>query len=139
MRVLVDTNVVLDYIAKREPYAAQAYKIVKMCADKEIDGCIAAHTVLNLFFILRKKMSVDERKATIKKLCLAFNVIGVDILKIMSALENDSFDDFEDCIQYECALDFGADYLITRNISDFTGSSIKAITPSDFLAIVSSR
>jgi predicted nucleic acid-binding protein len=139
MRVLVDTNVVLDYIAKREPYAAQAYKIVKMCTDREIDGCIAAHTVLNLFFILRKEMSVAERKATIRKLCLAFDVVGVDVLKIMSALENDSFDDFEDCIQYECAMDFGSDYLITRNVPDFTGSSIKAITPGDFLAIVDSR
>ena len=136
MRVLIDTNVVLDYIAKREPYAAHAYKIVKMCSGREINGCIAAHTVLNLFYILRKDLSVDERRITIKKLCRVFDVIGVDIVKIMSALDNDSFDDFEDCMQFECALDFGSDYVITRNISDFTGGNIKAITPSDFLAIV---
>ena len=136
MRVLVDTNVVLDYIAKREPYAEQAYNIVKMCADREIDGCIAAHTILNLFFILRKELSVDERKATIRKLCRVFTVVGVDILKIMSALENNSFEDFEDCVQHECAVDFGSDYIITRNIPDFAGGNIKAIAPSDFLGIV---
>ena len=136
MRVLIDTNVVLDYVAKREPYAPQAYQIVKMCADKKITGGIAAHTITNIFYILRKEMSIEERKAALLKLCRVFTVVGVDIAKILSALENENFNDLEDCLQDECADDFLADYIITRNINDFKNGKIEAIEPGRFLSIV---
>lgn len=135
MVVLIDTNVVLDYIAKREPYAEHANRIVKMCTLKEINGCVAAHTIINLFFILRNELSIKQRKSVLLKMCRVFTVIGIDNTKILSALENDSFNDFEDCLQDECADDFNADYLITRNIKDFKNSKVKAIEPNDFLLL----
>jgi len=133
MRVLIDANVIMDYITKREPYADDAYKIAEMCVKGKIDGCIAAHTVINLFFILRKSLSVEERKAVLLKLCRAFTVIGIDNIKLISCLKNGAFKDFEDCLQEACASDFNADYLITRNLNDFKNSRIKAIEPSVFL------
>jgi len=61
------------------------------------------------------------------------------IVKIISALNNENFTDFEDCLQDECASDFNADYIVTRNISDFKDSKVKAIEPSEFLAIFKGR
>ena len=136
MRILIDTNVILDYVADREPYATHAYKIIELCITKTIKGGIAAHTVMNLFYILRKELSVEERKVTLLKLCRVFTVVGIDIAKIISALENDDFHDFEDCLQDECAKDFKADYIVTRNIKDFKCGNTKAIKPDEFLAIL---
>ena len=133
MRVLVDTDVIMDYIADREPYAEHAYRIIELCIIKKITGCIAAHTVTNLFFILRKELSIQERKATLIKLCKVFTVVGIEITKITAALENDKFSDIEDCLQDECARDFHADYIITRNVKDFVGGNVMAIEPIEFL------
>jgi len=136
MRVLIDTNVVMDYILKREPYAKNAYRIVQMCVNKEIDGCIAAHTVTNLFFILRKNLSVSERKAVLLKLCRVFTVVGLDISKLISPLVNNKLDDLVGCLQDECANEFQVDYLITRNLDDFVHGKVKAVKPDEFLKLL---
>ena len=58
-----------------------------------------------------------------------FTVVGIDAEKLTSALQNDDFTDFEDCLQVECAKDFEADYIVTRNIKDFHGSTVHVIEP----------
>ena len=133
MRILVDTDVILDYIANREPFASDAYRIMELCISKAFEGCIAAHTVTNLFYILRKALSVKERKAALLKLCRVFTVMGIDEEKILTALENEDYDDLEDCLQGECAKYFKADYIVTRNINDFSVEGAVAILPKDFL------
>ena len=60
MKILIDTNVLIDYILKREPYTESAEKILFLCKNRKIDGCIAAHSVMNMFYILRKEMTVNE-------------------------------------------------------------------------------
>ena len=131
MRVLVDTNVLLDYLLEREPYAAHARKIVMACKQKQIIGCIAAHTISNMFYILRKTYSVDERRNILTDICKLFEVEGIDRFKILQALDNADFKDFEECLQMECAKSFYADYIVTRNIEDFSYSKIKCITPDE--------
>ena len=136
MRLLIDTNVIMDYIAKRQPFVDDACVIIKLCTKKYIDSCISAHTITNLFFILRKELSIEKRKSTLLKLTRLFTIVGIDNEKLISSLKNDEFDDLEDCLQYECAKDFKADYIITRNTKDFENSSVKAIEPKDFIAIL---
>lgn len=136
MDVLIDTNVVLDYMAKRQPHFEQSKTVIDLCVEGEINGCIAAHSITNLFFILRNDMSVSERKIRLLKLCDMFTVVSLDSSKIVSALTNNSFDDFEDCLQDECAIEFEAKYVITRNTNDFKNSKIKAIEPSEFLKML---
>lgn len=132
MRVLVDTNVILDYLLERKPYAENAEKIVVACKQKRIMGCIAAHSVSNMFFILRKVYSVNERRDILKDICKLFVVEGLDKDKVLRALENDEFKDFEDCLQMECAKSFCADYILSRNIEDFSRSEIECIMPDEF-------
>lgn len=134
MRVLVDTNVILDYLLERKPYMESARKIVLACKQKKLIGCIAAHTVSNMFFILRKSYSVEERRSILKDICRLFDVEGIDRLKILQALDNTDFKDFEDCLQMQCARSFQADYIVSRNLEDFENSEIPCISPDEFCA-----
>ncbi len=135
MRVLIDTNILADLLLGREPYYDIAYDILTMCADKKIYGYIAAHSIPNLFYILRKSMTVEERRGALKDICQIVKVEGIDSFKILSALENENFEDFEDCLQEESAIAVAADYIITRNIKDFVSSRVPAILPDEFLKL----
>lgn len=83
----------------------------------------------NIFFILRKDFSIEERREILLNLCKLFDVEGIDIHKLQNALVNEDFQDFEDCLQMECAKSFHADYIATRNPRDFEKSSIECIKP----------
>ena len=133
MKILIDTNVLIDYILKREPYTESAEKILFLCKNRKIDGCIAAHSVMNMFYILRKEMTVNEIRLFIVSLSKVTDIIGVDKPKIFRAIVNENFNDFEDCVQMECGKEFCADYIVTRNIKDFQNSVIKPILPDEFL------
>lgn len=134
-RILVDTNILLDFLQRRQPYYEDACSIFRLCANKEFDACIAAHSIPNLFYILRKDYIPEERRNIIIKLCKIFYVVAIDREKIISGLENKEFSDFEDCLQMECAKEYGADYIITRNLSDYVNSTIKAVTPAEYLKL----
>ncbi len=134
-RILIDTNVLLDYVLTREPFYEDAKNIVIVCADGKIKGCIAAHSISNMFFILRKDYNAEERREILVNLCSLFDVEGIDKAKLMAGLQNENFSDFEDCLQMECAKAYGAEYIVTRNVGDYKSSEIKAITPKDFLRL----
>ncbi|WP_289286131.1 type II toxin-antitoxin system VapC family toxin [Parablautia intestinalis] len=134
-RILVDTNVLLDYLLTREPFYEDAKKIIHACVDGEAKGCIAAHSISNMFFILRKDYDVKERREVLVNLCSIFDVEGLDKTKILSGLQNEDFSDFEDCLQVECAKAFDAEYIVTRNIDDYKSSEIRAILPKDYLEL----
>ena len=136
MKILLDTNVLIDYLATREPFADEAERVLTLCRDKKAEGCIAAHSVMNIFYILRKSFTLQERRDILLNLCELFTVVGIDKGKITAALRNESFSDFEDCLQEICADGFGADFIVTRNTKDFENSKIPAVTPSELLAMV---
>ena len=133
MKILVDSNILVDYLSMRVPYYENALKIVKLCSDKKVKGAIAVHSIPNLYYILRKEMDVSIRRIVIRNILLVFDVAGFDKEMAINALENEEFKDLEDCLQDECAVSFGADYIVTRNIKDFVNSKIKAVTPEEFL------
>ena len=134
MRVLVDTNVVLDYLAKREPFLKSAEAIFEACAAGKIDGYVAAHSFSNIFYILRNVFSIAERRSLLLDLCRLFSVTSVDQLIIESAIKNESIDDFEDALQEGCATSIAADYIITRDPADYAQSVIPVISPDKFIA-----
>jgi len=132
-RLLIDTNIILDYLLTRTPFYEAADKLIQECMKGTVRSCIAAHSFPNMFYILRKDFTVEERKKLLKNLCTLFDVEGIDQDKIIKALDNEDFSDFEDRLQVECAVSYAADYIITRNLSDFTESPVKAITPEEYL------
>lgn len=133
MRILIDTNVLADVLLGRDPYYDIAYSILTLCADKKVYGYMAAHSIPNLFYILRKSMTEEERREALKDICQIVKVEGIDSFKIISALDNVDFSDFEDCLQEECAVAVSADYIVTRNAKDFVASRIPVILPDQFL------
>ena len=133
MRVLLDTNIIIDYLSKRPQFYANARMIIKLCVEKRIDGYVAAHSILNIFYILRKEFTAEERRSSLFDLCKVLTVIGIDKEKIITVLCNSDFSDLEDCLQAECAKNCAVDYIITRNIKDFHNSAIPAIMPDVFL------
>lgn len=134
-RILVDTNVLLDYLLIREPFYEDAEKIVHACVEGTIKGCIAAHSISNMFFILRKDYNTKDRREVLSSLCAIFDVEGIDRAKLLSALQNEDFSDFEDCLQMECVKAYNAEYIVTRNLSDYKTSEIQAILPRDYLEL----
>lgn len=134
-RILVDTNVLLDFLLTREPFYEEAKDIILSCVDGKIEGCIAAHSIPNMFFILRRDYNAKERREILSNICSIFDVEGIDKAKLVACLENEKFIDFEDCLQMECAKAYGADYIVTRNVSDYATSGIKAILPKDYLEL----
>lgn len=136
MLILIDTNVLLDVIARREPYVIFSEKVIDLCRQEVINGAIAGHSVLNAMYVLRKNFTLTERKEIFLSLCEFLYVESVDFGKIIQALKDDDFSDFEDCLQMQCALSLHADYIVTRNVKDFAASEIPAVTPEEFLKIL---
>ena len=134
-KILIDTNVLLDYLLEREPFFEDAKKVILSCTEENTKGCIAAHSISNMFFILRKDYTVKERREILSNLCAIFDVEGIDKVKLLSGLANEDFSDFEDCLQMECAKNYGAEYIVTRNVADYSASDIKAILPGEYLGL----
>lgn len=134
-RILVDTNVLLDYLLMREPFYEEAKRIVISCVDGRIKGCIAVHSISNIFYILRKDYSIKERREILSELCSIFDVEGIDKVKLVEALQNENFSDFEDCLQMECAKAYRAEYIVTRNVGDYKASEIKAVMPKEYIEL----
>lgn len=133
MVILIDTNVALDFLTVRQPFYHNAKAILQACASDEIQGYIAFHSLPNIFYILRKGYSDEDRRSMLKNLCLVLQVTEASHNRVCDAISRDEFSDFEDCLQDECAQEVSADFIVTRNVDDFKHSRIKAITPEEFL------
>lgn len=135
MVVLIDTNVIIDFLLKREPYSESAAEILLKCADKELVGYLAFHSIPNIWYILRK-VPERKRRGWLKDICSVLFVTGASHEEVLRAIDNEEFSDFEDCLQDRCAKNKGAQYIITRNVKDFDGSEIPAVSPQEFLDMI---
>ncbi|MBP5751312.1 MAG: PIN domain-containing protein [Treponema sp.] len=138
MKVLVDTNVFLDCLLKRQNLYEGSKQVIQYCLFS-VQGFIAAHSFSDMFYVLHEteKRSLDYCRSTILKLCQTFEVCTIDKQRIMNAAQNLNFEDFEDALQNECAYYSGVDYIITRNASDFENASAPVISPEDFVTLMS--
>lgn len=137
MKVLIDTNVVLDFLCKRKDFFENA-KIVFQHCFTDVDGIIAAHTVSNLFYILQNAygFSVEQCRTKIRNLCTLFDVAEISKTVILKALDDESFSDLEDSLQNQCAAFSNVDFIVTRNIDDFKNSIIPIFSPKEFIDFV---
>jgi len=132
MRVFVDANVILDVILKRKPFSVDSAAFLSLCEAHKT--ALAPHTVSNIFFITRKDFSERERKAMLLDILSYVDVVSTGRHQITQALKNDEIGDFEDALQLECAREFNADFIVTRDPKNFTGTTIETISPKDFVA-----
>ncbi|MCL2048298.1 MAG: PIN domain-containing protein [Defluviitaleaceae bacterium] len=135
MTLLIDTNVILDYVLKREPLAQFAYECLErfIYNKDKYSLWLTASTITDIYYITRRSLNNDMARSVIEKLVNGFNIAAVDKNDLLSALAY-NISDYEDALQAQCAVRIYADYILTNNTSDFINSPIKAITPKEFLA-----
>ncbi len=132
MKVLIDTNVVMDALEGAGEFFDASNKAIEICARKLATGYLAAHSITNLFYLLRKRFSNDECRDILLDLFNIFQVEQIDSHKLRTALENREFKDFEDCLQMECAKSTYAELIVTRDKRFMADSSVRCITPMEF-------
>lgn len=132
MKILLDTNIVLDVLADRAPFAEEAATIFKLCETRQVEGVIYALTIPNLVYVMRKELERDQISGVLQKLTAIFEVADMraEDLRKAAALP---IPDFEDALQSVCAQRIKADYIVTRNIKDFLQSKVMAVKPSELL------
>jgi predicted nucleic acid-binding protein len=137
MVVLIDTNILLDFLNKRAPHNVCADKIIELCSNGIIKGYIASVSIPNIFYIMRKDLSAKELRKLLLDLCDIVDIVGIGKQAVKESLLNEDFSDFEDCLQMECAKQVNANYIVTRDLPGFSNSSVEAILPIDFIKIAS--
>jgi len=133
MRVLIDTDVTLDFLLMRQPFAQEAHEIFKACAQNRLAGYIAAITPVNVFYIARKIIGTDNARALVGDLLTIVSVSPLDGT-ILVAAQAFPLTDFEDAVQVASAQADGLEAIVTRNNSDYATSPIPALTPVELLA-----
>lgn len=127
-RILFDTNVVLDILLDRQPYAeasASAWASVEMGIS---EGMLAAHAVTTIHYLARKELGNVKAKGIVSALVRVFGVAPVDGAVIQEALQL-PFSDFEDAVTAAAARMSGCDYILTRDPKGFRGSPVRSLTP----------
>jgi len=138
MNLLIDTNIILDFILQREPYYENASKINILSEKGYIFGYISASAVTDIFYIAKKELkSKDTVIELLKNLLKTIRIASVTENSIHEALDL-NWDDFEDSVQYVAGQNISADYIITRNPKDFASSQIEVISPEEFLNRITS-
>ena len=132
MRLLIDANIILDVLQRREPFYEGSSIIWKLCETNQADGYISTLTFANLVYIMRKQLSPEQIKDVYSALHMIFSFADLTSTDLSSAADQ-KWDDFEDALQSVIAKRIKAQYIITRNVKDFEESQVVALTPHEFL------
>ena len=131
--LFIDTDIIIDFLTDRKPYSREAAIIFTLIDQKKLKGYASSLTFSNLFYVLRKIEPQKKVIAKLDSLSKLLAVLKVDDQNIRDAIES-GFPDFEDSIQYFCALDCKkVEVIITRNTKDYKKSNLPVMTPGDFL------
>jgi predicted nucleic acid-binding protein len=133
MKLLIDTNIVLDALMTREPWAAPAQAVLLTVAEEKADGYITASSFTDLYYLLHKHMRDNEQtKQALLGLLASINVLDVNGRDCEKAFEL-PMPDYEDALLAYCAKRHKMDYIVTRNPKHFDGSPVKPISPDELL------
>lgn len=133
MVLLIDANILLDVLMDRKEFVNDSSLIWKLCETGKAKGYISTLTIANLIYIMRKQLTPGKIDETINLLRMIFEFTDLTVSDINLAAKME-WNDFEDAVQSATAQRVHADYLITRNVRDFTRSKIPAFTPTELLA-----
>lgn len=135
MRCIIDTNIFLDVLMRRQPFYADSKTVLTLCEEKKLFGFVTASSVTDIFYLVRKAVgSADE----------AYSAVGhiLEIIKVLTVTNEDVYTaflkksrDFEDCLMAVCAKSNKCDGIVTRNVKDFTSFPIDVYTPENIIAI----
>lgn len=133
MRILIDTNIVLNFLLKREPFRQHAELLFEAIASGGITGYVTATTLTNIFYIARRLRQTIERARQAVTLTLSIaQVCPVDRATLEIALTS-SLNDFEDAVQVSCAIAEKREAIVTRDLQDFSNSTLPVLSVNQAL------
>lgn len=132
-KVLVDTDVIMDFFFDRKPFAQFAIELMNLCANKEIQGYTTPIIISNVYYLLRKTATHEIIVEKLKQLLLILEIVSVDKKIVLNALNSD-FKDLEDALQNFSAVETAQiKIIITRNLRDFKKSELAVMTPETYM------
>ncbi len=134
MKVYIDTNIIIDLLAKRKPFYIESLKIFSLADTKEIELVTSSLNIVNSHYILNDIMKIKDARLIIGKFKVLTQSFDLNDKIIELALNDMKFKDFEDGIQYYTALESKCEIIITRNRKDFKNSAIPVLSPKEYLA-----
>ncbi len=132
MKVIVDTNVVLDVLLSRQPFASAAAKVFALTEQSRIEAWVCATTVTTIDYLLSQSLPRDKAREAVRGLLTIFDVALVNKSVLERALAS-PMRDFEDAVVAEAGVLAGARMIVTRNTRDFSRASLPVLTPQEFL------
>lgn len=132
MRVLLDSDVVFDFVLEREPFFQDARDLIWLITNGDFDGYISSITPINLFYHGRKLVGAAKIKSGIADLLKLVHVCPTTHLDLVQALGFPS-SDYEDAVQHSTAVASGLDAIVTRNLRDYREATLPVFSPTDFL------
>ena len=134
MKIVIDTNIVLDILACREPFFEQSQAVMQLVAQSKVTGAITASSITDIYYIMRKRLDKDEIRDALYGLMELVDIVDVTRRECLAALDM-PMSDYEDALLSCCAKNWDAECIVTRNTKDFSFSPVKALTPEHFLQL----
>ena len=135
MTALIDTNVLLDVLARREPFYAAASRVWTLAERGATRALVSAISFNNVYYIVRKASGKGQADLALRLMRDIFEVVAVDTRIVDLAMEDRGVNDFEDAIQLYSAIQAHAPHLVTRNTSDFPKDRVSVLSPDEFVAL----
>ena len=133
MKILIDTNIILDVMCDRKGFVEDALKVFRFCETRRLTGCISALSIPNIVYIMRKQLDREKIKEVLVTLTSLFSVIELKESDLLKATDV-NFSDYEDAIQAVCSMRIKSDYIVTRNVKDYKNSKVPEVTPAELFA-----
>lgn len=135
-KVFVDTNIVIDLLSRREPFYHEAANLFSLADKNKIELSISSLTIANTSYALLRQVDSIKTKSILRKLKLIVKILPLDDKIVGLTLNDETFSDFEDGLQYFTALENGQDLIITRNLKDFKKSKLPIMTAKQFIETI---
>ncbi len=133
MKVFVDTNVLLDVLAKREPFYGDSARIWSLAERGRIEAQVSVISFNNVYYVVRRAANRQAAETALRLMRNVFKAVPLDAQVLSQAIDS-GFSDFEDAIQFHSAVYAGAGSLVTRDADHFPTEALPVLSPAEFLA-----
>ena len=135
-KIFIDTNIVIDLLSRREPFFEEAAELFSLADKKQVELSVSSLTIANTSYALLRQMNASKAKSILRKLKLILRILPLDDKVIGLALNDETFLDFEDGLQYFTAIENEQELIITRNLKDYKGSKLPVMTAKQFIETI---
>jgi len=135
-KILIDTNIVIDLLAQREPFYKSAAQLFSLADKQKLELSISSLTFANTNYVLSRLKSTQEAREILRRFRVLIKVLQLNDKLIDLVLNDNNFKDFEDGLQYYTAIENDQDIIITRDLKDFKESKIPVMTADEYLVSI---